>query len=209
LALFIVFEGGEGCGKSTQTRALHRRLSKDGFGAILTREPGGTKLGERVRHHLKQTDETSISPLAELFMIATARAQLVSEIIRPELKRGKSVICDRFTPSTLAYQGYGRGLDIDAIRDVNDIATDGMSPDLIVLLDMPVEAGLGRKKSKEKDRFESESLAFHTRVRRGYLDLAKADPERWLVVDGRLPRKAIERTIWERVGVLLQREQDG
>ncbi len=206
--MFIVFEGGEGCGKSTQTRALHRRLSKDGFGAILTREPGGTRLGERVRRYLKRTGDTGVSPLAELFLIATARAQLVSEIIRPELEKGKTVICDRFTPSTLAYQGYGRGLDTDAIRDVNDIATDGMTPDLIVLLDMPVEAGLGRKKSKEKDRFESESLAFHTRVRRGYLDLAKADPERWLVVDGRLPRKAIERTIWERVGVLLQREQD-
>jgi len=207
--LFIVFEGGEGCGKSTQTRALHRRLSKDGFGAIMTREPGGTKLGERVRHHLKRTNETRISPLAELFLIATARAQLVSEIIRPELEKGKTVICDRFTPSTLAYQGYGRGLDIDAVRDVNDIATDGMSPDLIVLLDMPVEVGLGRKKSKERDRFESESLAFHTRVRRGYLDLANADPERWLVVDGRLPRKAIEENIWERVSVLLQRESNG
>jgi dTMP kinase len=209
LALFIVFEGGEGCGKSTQTRALYRRLSKDGFGAILTREPGGTRLGERVRRHLKRTGDTRVSPLAELFLIATARAQLVSEIIRPELEKGKAVICDRFTPSTLAYQGYGRGLDTDAIRDVNDIATDGMSPDLIVLLDMPVEVSLGRKKSKEKDRFESESLAFHTRVRRGYLDLAKADPERWLVVDGRLPKKVIEETIWEKVGVLLQREQDG
>jgi dTMP kinase len=207
--LFIVFEGGEGCGKSTQTRALYRRLSKDGFGAILTREPGGTRLGERVRRHLKRTGDTRVSPLAELFLIATARAQLVSEIIRPELEKGKAVICDRFTPSTLAYQGYGRGLDTDAIRDVNDIATDGMSPDLIVLLDIPVEAGLGRKKSKEKDRFESESLAFHTRVRRGYMDLAKADPERWLVVDGRLPKKVIEETIWEKVGVLLQREQDG
>jgi dTMP kinase len=209
LALFIVFEGGEGCGKSTQTKALYRRLSKDGFGAILTREPGGTRLGERVRRHLKRTGDTRVSPLAELFLIATARAQLVSEIIRPELEKGKAVICDRFTPSTLAYQGYGRGLDTDAIRDVNDIATDGMSPDLIVLLDMPVEVSLGRKKSKEKDRFESESLAFHTRVRRGYMDLAKADPERWLVVDGRLPKKVIEETIWEKVGVLLQREQDG
>jgi dTMP kinase len=209
LALFIVFEGGEGCGKSTQTRALYRRLSKDGFGAILTREPGGTKLGERVRRHLKRTGDTRISPLAELFLIATARAQLVSEIIRPELEKGKTVICDRFTPSTLAYQGYGRGLDTDAIRDVNDIATDGMSPDLVVLLDIPVEAGLSRKKSKERDRFESESLAFHSRVRRGYLDLAKADPGRWLMVDGRLPRKAIEETIWERVSVLLQREPNG
>jgi dTMP kinase len=209
LALFIVFEGGEGCGKSTQTRALYRRLSKDGFGAVLTREPGGTRLGERVRHHLKRTNETHISPLAELFLIATARAQLVSEIIRPELERGKTVICDRFTPSTLAYQGYGRGLDTDAIRDVNDIATDGISPDLIVLLDIPVEAGLGRKKAKERDRFESESLAFHSRVRRGYLDLAQADPRQWLVVDGRLPRKAIEEKIWERVSVLLQRESNG
>jgi dTMP kinase len=209
LASFIVFEGGEGCGKSTQTRALYRRLSKDGFRAVLTREPGGTRLGERVRRHLKRTGETRISPLAELFLIATARAQLVSEVIRPELENGKTVICDRFTPSTLAYQGYGRGLNTDALREVNDIATDGMSPDLIVLLDIPIEDGLGRKKSKERDRFESESLAFHARVRRGYLDLAKADPGRWLVVDGRLPRKVIEKTIWERVSVLLKREPNG
>ncbi len=204
--MFIVFEGGEGCGKSTQTRALYRRLSKDGFGAILTREPGGTRLGERVRRHLKRTDETRISPLAELFLIATARAQLVSEVIRPELEKGKMVICDRFTPSTLAYQGYGRGLNTDALREVNDIATDGMSPDLIVLLDIPIEDGLGRKKSKERDRFESESLAFHARVRRGYLDMAKADPERWLVVDGRLPKEEIEKMIWGKVSILLKRE---
>ncbi len=206
MALFIVFEGGEGCGKSTQTRALLRRLSKDGFRAVLTREPGGTRLGERVRRYLKQTGETRISPLAELFLIATARAQLVSEIIRPELEKGKMVICDRFTPSTLAYQGYGRGLNTDALREVNDIATDGMSPDLIVLLDIPIEDGLGRKKSKERDRFESESLAFHARVRRGYLDMAKADPERWLVVDGRLPKKEIEKMIWGKVSILLKRE---
>lgn len=206
MASFIVFEGGEGCGKSTQTRALYRRLSKDGFRAVLTREPGGTRLGERVRRHLKRTGETRISPLAELFLIATARAQLVSEVIRPELEKGKTVICDRFTPSTLAYQGYGRGLNTDALREVNDIATDGMSPDLIVLLDIPIEDGLGRKKSKERDRFESESLAFHARVRRGYLDMAKADPERWLVVDGRLPKKEIEEMIWGKVSILLKRE---
>jgi dTMP kinase len=209
LASFIVFEGGEGCGKSTQTRALYRRLSKDGFRAVLTREPGGTRLGERVRRHLKRTGETRISPLAELFLIATARAQLVSEVIRPELEKGKTVICDRFTPSTLAYQGYGRGLNTDALREVNDIATDGMSPDLIVLLDIPIEDGLGRKKSKERDRFESESLAFHARVRRGYLDMAKADPGRWLVVDGRLPKKEIEEMIWGKVGILLKREPNG
>jgi len=209
LALFIVFEGGEGCGKSTQTRALYRRLSKDGFRAVLTREPGGTRLGERVRRHLKQTGETRISPLAELFLLAAARAQLVREVIRPALGRDETVICDRYSPSTLAYQGYGRGLDMDAIRAVNGMATDGFFPDLIVLLDIPVEAGLGRKKSKERDRFESESLAFHARVRRGYLEMARADPQRWLVVDGRLPRKVIEETIWKRVSVLLKRELNG
>ena len=206
MALFIVFEGGEGCGKSTQTRALYRRLSEDGFRAVLTREPGGTRLGERVRRHLKRTDKTQISPLAELFLIATARAQLVSEVIRPELEKGKTVICDRFTPSTLAYQGHGRGLDMDAVRAVNGMATDGLSPDLVVLLDIPVEAGLGRKKSRDRDRFESESLAFHARVRRGYLEMAKADPERWLVVDGRLSKKEIEKMIWGKVSVFLKRE---
>lgn len=204
-----MFEGGEGCGKSTQARALYRHLFKDGFPAVLTREPGGTRLGERVRRHLKHNDGTRISPLAELLLIEAARAQLVNEIVRPELKRGKTVICDRFTPSTLAYQGYGRGLGKDDLRIVNDIATDRLLPDLIVLLDIPVGVGLSRKKSKQRDRFESESQAFHARVRRGYLEMAKADPERWLAVDGRLPRKAIERTIWEKVNVLLQRGPDG
>lgn len=207
--MFIVFEGGEGCGKSTQTRALYQRLSKDGFPAVLTREPGGTRLGERVRRYLKQIDKTQISPLAELFLLATARSQLVREVIRPALGRDETVICDRFSPSTLAYQGCGRGLDMDAIRAVNGMATDGLFPDLIVLLDIPVEAGLGRKKSRERDRFESESRAFHARVRRGYLDMAKADLQRWLVVDGRLPRKVIEKTIWERVSILLEREPNG
>jgi dTMP kinase len=207
--LFIVFEGGEGCGKSTQTRSLCRRLSRVGFHAVLTREPGGTKLGERVRRCLKQNDGTQISPLAELLLIDAARAQLVSEVIRPALEAGQVVICDRFTPSTLVYQGYGRGLDMDTLRAVNDAATDGLSTDLVVLLDIPVEAGLGRKKGKDKDRFESESLAFHRRVRRGYLEMARADPKKWLVVDGRLPRKAIEKEIWQRVSVLLCRESNG
>jgi dTMP kinase len=207
LALFIVFEGGEGCGKSTQARALYKRLTHDGIRAVLTREPGGTRLGERLRRHLKQNDGTPISPMAELLLIEAARAQLVSKVIRPALEEGEIVICDRFTPSTLAYQGYGRGLDMDTLRSLNEAATGGLLPELIVLLDIPVEAGLNRK--KDKDRFESESRAFHTRVRRGYLIMAKADPKKWLVVDGRLSRNAIEKKIWERVSFLLQREQDG
>jgi dTMP kinase len=204
--LFIVFEGGEGCGKSTQGRALCRRLSKDGFRVVLTREPGGTGLGERVRRHLKKSNGPPISPLAELFLIASARAQMVSQVVSPALEQGQMVVCDRFTPSTLAYQGYGRGLDMDTLRAVNDAATGGLSPELVVLLDVPVDAGLSRKKGREKDRFESESRAFHTRVRRGYLEMARADPERWLVVDGRLPRKEIEEKIWDRIRILLRRE---
>jgi dTMP kinase len=202
LALFIVLEGGEGCGKSTQARVLHRHLREDGRGAVLTREPGGTSLGERVRRHLKRPGPTPISPLAELFLIAAARAQLVTEVISPALREGRTVVCDRYTPSTLAYQGYGRGIDLDTLRAVNGAATGGLSPDLIVLLDVPVETGLGRKKGRERDRFESESLAFHARVRRGYLEMARADRERWLVVDGRLPRKAIQGMIRERVSAL-------
>ncbi len=202
MALFIVFEGGEGCGKSTQAKALHRHVIRDGRAAILTREPGGTSLGERVRRSLKRPGRTPISPLAELFLFAAARAQLVNEVISPALQAGTAVVCDRYSYSTLAYQGYGRGLDQDIIRLVNSAATGGLSPDLIVLLDIPARAGLGRKKGRDGDRFESESLAFHNRVRRGYLEMARADRERWLVVDGRLPRKAIQDAIWDRVSRL-------
>ncbi len=205
MALFIVFEGGEGCGKSTQTKALYRRLSRSGIPAVVTREPGGTGLGERLRRYLKRAGNSQLSPASELFLIAAARAQLVSEIIRPGLKEGKVVICDRYTPSTLAYQGYGRGLNLGHLEIVNHVATGGLSPDLIILLDMPVDAGLSRKKSRGQDRFENESLAFHTRVRRGYLDMATSDPELWVIVDGRLSRKEIQEAIWHRVGPLLQR----
>ncbi len=202
MALFIVFEGGEGCGKSTQARALQRHFARSGQPSILTREPGGTSLGERLRRNLKQPGPTPVSPLAELFLIEAARAQLVAEVISPALEAGKTVVCDRYTFSTLAYQGHGRGLDLDTLRAVNGVATGGLSPDLVVLLDIPVQAGLGRKKGSEKDRFESESRAFHARVRRAYLAMARADPGRWLVVDGRLPRRTIQEVVRARVGRL-------
>lgn len=196
--MFIVFEGGEGCGKSTQARALQRRLARAGQPAVLTREPGGTSLGERVRRSLKKPGRT-LTPLAELFLFAAARAQLVNEIISPALEDGTTVVCDRYTPSTLAYQGYGRGLSLDTIRAVNDAATGGLSPDLIVLLDIPPRAGLRRKKGRDGDRFESQGLAFHGRVRKGYLEMARDDPGRWVVVDGRLSREAIRKAIQERL----------
>ena len=203
MGLFIVFEGGEGCGKSTQARALYKRVLESGILVVLSHEPGGTSLGKEARRYLKQTRESEISPLAELFLFAASRAQLVAEVIRPSLGRGVMVICDRYTDSTVAYQGYGRGLDLDAIQAVNTMVTQGLLPDLVILLDLPVEVGLARKRSVKQDRFEREEMAFHHRVREGYLKMAAANPQRWLVVDATLPKKKVEQIIWERVQRLL------
>jgi dTMP kinase len=199
LSLFITFEGNEGSGKSAQTRALHQHLSSMGIPALLTHEPGGTLLGRQIRRWLK--DEGEVDSVTELLLFNASRAQLLSEVIRPALKSGTVVICDRFYHSTIAYQGYGRGLESDLIKTANNAATQGLIPDLIVLLDIPVEQGLSRKKLK--DRFEKEELVFHRRVRHGYQEMAKQDPQRWLVIDGSLPKKDIERQIWERVEQLL------
>lgn len=210
MSLFITFEGGEGSGKSTQTRALHQRLSSMGIPALLTHEPGGIPLGHEIRRWLKgdrANDKVDVDSLTELLLFNASRAQLLSEVIHPALKSGTAVICDRFCHSTIAYQGYGRGLALDLIEAANNIATQGLRPDLVVLLDIPVEQGLSRKKLK--DRFEREELAFHQRVRQGYLEIAKKDPQRWLQIDGSLPRKEIERQIWERVEQLLPRERKG
>lgn len=209
MALFITFEGGEGCGKSTQARALYRRLSKSGVPVLLTHEPGGTPLGERARRHLKQANKSPISPLAELFLVAASRAQLVEEVIRPSLDRDITVICDRYTDSTVTYQGYGRGIDLGIVRTVNTIATGGLSPDYIVLLDVPVDVGLARKKGAGRDRFESEELTFHERVRQGYLAMARADARRWLVLDGTSPVKETRDRIWERVNKMARGESGG
>lgn len=203
MALFVTFEGGEGCGKSTQARALYKRVSESGIPVVLSHEPGGTSLGKQARRYLKQTRKSEISPLAELFLFAASRAQLVAEVIRPSLARGVMVICDRYTDSTMVYQGYGRGLDLDVIQAINTMVTQGLFPDLVILLDLPVEIGLARKRSARKDRFESEELAFHHRVREGYLKMAAADPQRWLVVDATLPKKKVAQVVWERVKGLL------
>lgn len=202
--LFITFEGGEGSGKSTQARALHQRLLRMGIPVVLTHEPGGTPLGSRLRRWLKgkgENEKSEIDPQTELLLFNASRAQLVSQVIRPALESGSIVICDRFAESTIAYQGYGRGLALDLIEAANHIATQGLRPDLIVLLDIPVEQGLARKRLS--DRFEKESLAFHQRVRRGYLGMAQKDPQRWFVVDASLPKKEVQRLIWERVQQLL------
>jgi dTMP kinase len=197
---FIVFEGGEGCGKTTQTKALADRLRRLGFHIVLTHEPGGTLLGNKLRRWVKWG--RGVTTQTELFLFLASRSQLVNRVIRPALEKGQIVICDRFDASTFAYQGYGRGMDPDLLRMLNTFVTDGLRPDLTVLLDISAEQGLARKKMK-LDVFEREEFLFHQRVREGYLKMAAADPEGWMVVDATLPEVKIREIIWERVNQLL------
>ena len=201
-SLFVTFEGGEGCGKSTEAKALYRKLCQQGVPVLLTHEPGSTALGNEIRKLLKRKQGSPISAQAELFLFAASRAQLVAEVIRPALEEGKIVICDRFVHSTLVYQGYGRGLDLTTVEMVNNLATQNIKPDTIILLDISPEQGLARKRVP-KDRFESEDLSFHRRVREGYLKMAAANPNRWLVIDATLPKRKIAEIIWEKVSQLL------
>ncbi len=206
MSLFITFEGGEGSGKSVQARALYRRLSQLAIPALLTHEPGGTPLGKKVSRWLKWVRDTDISPLTELLLFNASRAQLVAEVILPNLRSGRIVICDRYADSTTAYQSYGRGLDLPMVETTNRAATQGLKPDLTVLLDILVAEGLARKSSKRQDRFEQEDIAFHQRVRGGYLKLAANEPQRWLVIDASQSKKKIEQIIWERVSQLLSHQ---
>ncbi|MEE9366372.1 MAG: dTMP kinase [Dehalococcoidales bacterium] len=206
MSLFITFEGGEGSGKSVQARALYRRLSRLAIPAILTHEPGVTSLGRKIARWLKWGKDMGISPMAELMLFNASRAQLVNEVIKPNLRSGKTVICDRYADSTIAYQSYGRGLDSVLVKAVSEAAIQGVRPDLTILLDVPVEAGLARKKGNKPDRFEQEDINFHRKVREGYLELAKAGPDRWLVVDATRSRQEIADIIWDRVRKLLSRK---
>ena len=201
MGAFIVFEGGDGAGKTTQARILSRRLIREGYSVVLTREPGGTSLGEAARRWLKS--QPHITPLTELFLFVAARAQLVREVISPALSCSRVVICDRFVGSTVAYQGYGRGLDLELINRVNEVVSNGVRPDLTVFLDIPVEEALARRKDCPRDRFDSETIGFHRRAREGYLELASSEPSRWLVVDGTLKRRALADRIRERVQPVL------
>jgi len=183
---FITVDGPDGGGKTTQAEWLALHLQERGMPVRLTREPGGTWLGERIRELLLERTGSiaPTDPLADAMLFDAARRQLVQEVIRPALDDGETVICARFTDSTLAYQGYGAGLDTDMLRRLNDLATDGVRPDLTILLDVPVEAGLARKAPGDVTRFEAEfDLDFHRRVRQGFLAIAAAEPDRISVVD--------------------------
>ena len=206
MSLFITFEGGEGSGKSVQAKALYRRLSRMNIPAILTHEPGVTTLGRKITRWLKWGKDMGISPRAELMLFNASRAQLVEEIIKPNLQNDRVVICDRYADSTTAYQSYGRGLDIEMVEAVNESAMQGIQPALTVLLDLPVEDGFTRKKGSKPDRFEQEAINFHRRVRQGYLTIAEKEPDRWLVIDAAQSREKIADIIWQRVSQLLSKK---
>ncbi|HEY7410565.1 MAG TPA: dTMP kinase [Vicinamibacteria bacterium] len=179
---FLTFEGLEGCGKSTQARRLAEAL---GPAVVFTQEPGGTALGRDVRSLLLEHTHHDMAPAAEVLLYFADRAQHVAEVVRPALAAGRLVISDRYVDSSYAYQGYGRGLSLDLLRAVFELATGGLVPDLTVYLDVPVDEGLARARARGRpDRLESEERAFHERVREGYRSLIAADPQRWLVVDG-------------------------
>jgi dTMP kinase len=189
----IAFEGPEGAGKSTQIRRAANALTADGHRVVTTIEPGGTVLGERIRHLVLHDEQSKPTALAELFLILAGRAQHVREIIVPAIADGAVVLSDRFSGSTLAYQGYGRGLDMDMVTTADRWARQGIEPRATVLLDCPVEMGLQR--AKDHDRFHAEDLAFHRRVRQGFLALAAADPGRWHIVDSTQPPGIVEATV--------------
>ena len=193
--MFISFEGIEGSGKSTAQRLLAEHPQGLGYDPLLTREPGGCALGRSLRPILLDARTRGLSSRAELYLFLADRAQHVAEVIRPALEAGQTVLCDRYADSTLAYQGYGRGLDPEHLRRINDMATGGLMPDLTLLLDLPVHCGLERAGLRNREegtvlsegRFDAESLEFHERVRQGYRSLAAEEPERFAIIDAAQP----------------------
>ena len=218
MGIFITFEGCDGAGKTTQAALLAERLAESHSVKTL-REPGGTELGDfiysYVSHQRNQSANQTffpelgspgfpgkVEPIAELFLFAAARTQLVNEVLRPALAAGEVVICDRFADSTTAYQGYGRELPLEQVNKMNEVATGGLKPHLTILLDIDADAGLSRVPEK-KDRMEKQARDFHRRVREGYLEIAKEDPDRFLKLDAKLPAEELQVRIWRRVEQLL------
>ncbi|MBV7335346.1 dTMP kinase [Chloroflexi bacterium TSY] len=207
--MFVTFEGPDGSGKTTQIRLLERLLSQRGYRVLLTREPGGTEIGNAIRTLLlREQHGESMSDRAEALLFNAARAQLVDQVICPALARGEIILCDRFADSTLAYQGYGREQELDDLRMLIRFATGGLNPDLTCYLDIEPEEGLRRKLADQKaewNRLDAETLAFHQIVRKGYLALAEEEPERWLIIDATLDLHIIQRRIAQRIEILIER----
>ncbi|MDD5557471.1 MAG: dTMP kinase [bacterium] len=215
--IFITIEGPEGCGKTTQSNMLVEHLRGKGHEVVLTREPGGTRIGERIRALVLDAEYREMTPRAELLLMAASRAQHVLEKIKPAVDAGRVVVCSRFTDATIAYQGRGRGFDIDLINETNRIATGKVWPGLTLVIDIDVRTGLRRAfgvekaeaKSGEGDRLEKEDIGFHERVRQGYLDLARTFPERIKVIDGSGSIEEVSAAIREVVDTVLARLSGG
>jgi dTMP kinase len=209
-SLFVTFEGGEGSGKTSQLKALLAHLQAAGRDAVETRDPGGTPIGKQTRGLLLDRENTRMAAVAELFLYEASRAQLVHEVIRPALAEGRIVLCDRFADSTVAYQGYGRGLDLDLIARLNVLATDGLRPNLTFLLDLDPAVGLARAAQRvaalqeSHDRMEGEVLGFHERVRTGYRAIAAAESGRVVVLDASREQAVIAGHIRQRMDELLR-----
>lgn len=202
--MFITFEGPEGAGKSTQIRLLATFLRANGWKLLLTREPGGTAIGDQIRTCLHDVQNSNMSPMTEVLLYSASRAQLVEEVIRPALCAGTLVLCDRFYDSTMAYQGYGRGIDLSTLATLTQVATGGLKPDLTLLLDLDVTQGLARRQTggEEMNRLDMETVTFHQRVRHGFHQLALAEPERWVVIDAGRPMAPIQSDIQQ---IIIQR----
>lgn len=207
----MTFEGPEGSGKSTQIQLLHQALKGRGFAVVCTREPGGTLISEQIRAVLHDLKNVGMSREAEVLLYSASRAQHVAQLIRPALERGEVVISDRYAESTLAYQGYGRGLDLDILKTITGFATGGLYPDLVIYLDLDVQLGLQRKLRDQQqgqgewNRMDQQDIAFHRRVREGYLKMAGQDRERWLVIDATRSVEEIHSMVLGRVEEFLGR----
>ena len=202
MSLFITFEGPDGSGKTTQAKRLVEHLRDGGCGVLAVREPGGTSISEQIRDVLHSLDNREMQPRTEILLYCAARAQLVGQIIRPHLETGGVVICDRYADSTLAYQGYGRGLDLPTLRMILAFATGGLEPDITFYLDLAVEAGLRRKRvgGGEWNRMDDLAVEFHRRVRAGYLEMMEQEPARWVMVDAAREPETIAKEIRDIVG---------
>lgn len=195
--MFITFEGSEGSGKSTQIKMLAAYLRQRGYEVLVTREPGGTHIGEQVRRSLHDVENKEMTAEAEALLYSASRSQLVREVIVPALERGEIVICDRFADSTIAYQGFGRQLDLEALGTINQFATGGLKPDLTILFDIDVEEGLSRRSAggEEMNRMDLQEIAFYKRVRNGYMELVQQEPDRWVTVDASRPPDEIQNAV--------------
>jgi dTMP kinase len=209
LSLFITFEGPDGSGKSTQIELVAAYLSRCGYDVLTTREPGGTPIGDQIRRVLHDVANTAMSFQTEVLLYSASRAQLMHQVIQPHLQRGGAVLCDRYADSTYAYQGYGRQIEMEALRLITQFATQGLKPTITIYLDLDPVEGLNRKVEASRtgagewNRMDRLELAFHQRVRAGYLEMAKAEPDRWLVIDATASIEAVQQLICQRLDLAI------